>query len=944
MKPVIHSFVCILACITFAAPLAARADAPPPEKVTSAEGITEYRLGNGLAVLLFPDPSKPTVTVDVTYIVGSRHEGYGETGMAHLLEHMVFKGTPNHPKIWKDLQDHGATFNGTTGFDRTNYFETLSATDENLDFALALEADRMVNSHIARKDLDSEFSVVRNEFEMGENNPLAVLEERVWSTAYLWHNYGKSTIGSREDIERVPIDRLKAFYTKFYQPDNAMLVVAGKFDADKTLAKINDQFGNIPRPTRVLEKTYTVEPAQDGEREVTLRRVGDIQAISAAYHICAGSHADMPALEVLANIMDATQTGRLYKALVETQLATRVSASAEDLFDPGLISFSAELPADKPIEAVREKLLDTIDTLAAQEISREEVDRAKNSFLKQFEQLMANTGRVGVTISNWAAKGDWRLMFLHRDRMKLVTPEDVKRVAGLYLQPSNRTIGVFLPTKEPTRTIVPPAPDLIALLKDYKGEAAVTQGETIEADPAAIEARVKRGQLPCGIETALLPKKSRGNRVTIDLHLHYGSESTLKGRTEAAGLLASMLERGTTKHTRRQIEDEFDKLKASVNIGGGGAGMQGRGRRMMGGGAAVPGTLSVSIETVRENLPAVISLVGEMLRQPAFPEGEFDKLQKEVLAGIERGRSEPTMLAMNAIRRKMSPYGSDDVRYVPTIDEQIERIKALKLDDVKKVYTDLLGANVGELSAVGDFDAAELSAAFDKTLAGWKSPKPYERITMPYQAVEADKVVINTPDKAMALIMLGTTLELRDDDADHAAVQMGNMILGMGGNSRLVNRLRQKEGFSYTATSMLTTRSEDRSGNLTAFANSAPENTAKCAEAAREELVKFLKEGVTQQELDDAKKGYAEQSKVQLSNDDAVSGMLVRQLRVGRTMAYTQDQLAKTQALTVDLVNSAMRKYLHEDHFVEIRAGDLEKKSESAEPKKKRRHRTKQSD
>jgi zinc protease len=932
-----RSIICVLTLIAVAAPFAARADSPP-EKVTSAEGITEYRLGNGLKVLLFPDQSKPTVTVNVTYFVGSRHEGYGETGMAHLLEHMVFKGTPKHPKIWKDLQDHGAQFNGTTSFDRTNYFETLSATDENLDFALGLEADRMVNSNIDKKDLESEFSVVRNEFEMGENNPLAVLEERVWSTAYLWHNYGKSTIGSREDIERVPIDRLKAFYTKFYQPDNAMLVVAGKFDVEKTLAKINGQFGSIPKPTRTLEKTYTVEPAQDGEREVTLRRVGDVQAISAAYHICAGSHADMPALEVLASIMDATQTGRLYKTLVETQLATRVSASAENFFDPGLISFSAELPVDKSIVAVREKLLDTIDTLAAQEITKEEVERAKNSYLKQFEQLMANSGRVGVSISNWAAKGDWRLMFLHRDRMKQVTPEDVKRVAGIYLLPSNRTIGTFLPTKEPTRTVVPPAPDLIALLKDYKGETALSQGEMIEADPAAIEGRVKRGELACGVKTALLPKKSRGDRVTIDLHLHYGSEATLKGRTEAAGMLAAMLERGTTKHTRRQIDDEFDKLKASVNIGGGGGAMQGRGRRMMGGGAAVPGTLSVSIDTVRENLPAVINLVGEILRQPAFPADEFDKLQKQALAGIERGRSEPTVLAMNAIRRKTSPYSSDDIRYVPTIEEQIELIKAVKLEDVKKVYADLVGASFGELAAVGDFDAAELGAAFDKVLAGWKSPKPYERISMPFHAVGAEEVVINTPDKAMALVMLGTTVELRDDDPENAAVQMGNMILGTGGNSRLVNRLRQKEGFSYTATSMLTVRSEDRSGSLVAFANSAPENTKRCAEAAREEVLKFLKEGVTQQELDDAKKGYSEQVKVQLSSDDAVGGMLVRQLRLGRTMKFTEDLLAKTQALTVDDVNSAMRKHLREDRFIEVRAGDLDKKTTtSSEPKKKKR-------
>src|SRR5713101_6340050 len=240
-------------------------------KVSSVEGITEYRLDNGLKVLLFPDSSKPTVTVNVTYLVGSRYEGYGESGMAHLLEHMLFKGTATRPGIMPELSNHGAQFNGTTSYDRTNYFETMTATDENLRWALDMEADRMVNSRIARKDLDSEMTVVRNEFESGENNPARVLLQRVMSAAFVWHAYGKDTIGSRSDIEHVPIDRLQAFYRRYYQPDNAMLVLAGKFDETKTLTWIQELFGAIPKPARKLDNDYTVEPVQDGERTTTVR-------------------------------------------------------------------------------------------------------------------------------------------------------------------------------------------------------------------------------------------------------------------------------------------------------------------------------------------------------------------------------------------------------------------------------------------------------------------------------------------------------------------------------------------------------------------------------------------------------------------------------------------------------------------------------------------------
>ncbi|MBO0723539.1 MAG: insulinase family protein, partial [Blastocatellia bacterium] len=249
------------------------------ERVTTVEGISEYCLPNGLRVLLFPDPTKQTITVNITYLVGSKNENYGETGMAHLLEHLSFKGTPAHTSIMQELTAHGARPNATTSWDRTNYFETFPASDDNLRWALDLESDRMVNSFIAKKDLDSEMTVVRNELEKNENDPGSVLLSRIYSTAYIWHNYGKVAIGERSDIENVPIDRLQAFYKKYYQPDNAVLLVSGKIDERKTIDLVNEYFSKLPKPSRELPKIYTTEPVQDGERAVTVRRVGDTQFI-----------------------------------------------------------------------------------------------------------------------------------------------------------------------------------------------------------------------------------------------------------------------------------------------------------------------------------------------------------------------------------------------------------------------------------------------------------------------------------------------------------------------------------------------------------------------------------------------------------------------------------------------------------------------------------------
>src|SRR5882672_2427542 len=346
--------------------------AAEPRKVASVEGITEYQFDNGLRALLFPDNSQSKVTVNLTVLVGSRQEGYGETGMAHLLEHMVFKGTPRHPNVHKALQEHGASFNGSTSNDRVNYFETLSATDENLEFAIDLEADRLMNSFIKKEDLDSEMTVVRNEFERGENSTQGVLRQRIEAAAYEWHNYGKSTIGNRSDIERVPVENLRAFYKKFYQPDNIVLVVAGKFDELKGLALVQKYFGAIPRPTRKLDTTWTEEPAQDGERLVTLRRVGDVGAVEVAYHIPSGPHPDTAALQVLANILSTQPSGRLYKALVETKKAASASAFARGEHDPGLLSVDAEVPRDNSMDEVRELLLSTVEQIGTKGVTAEE--------------------------------------------------------------------------------------------------------------------------------------------------------------------------------------------------------------------------------------------------------------------------------------------------------------------------------------------------------------------------------------------------------------------------------------------------------------------------------------------------------------------------------------------------------------------------------------------
>ena len=440
--------------------------------------------------------------MNITYLVGSKHENYGETGMAHLLEHLMFKGTDQRPGIKSQLRDRGAQYNGTTWFDRTNYFETLTASDENLRWALEMEADRMVNSWIAKKDLDSEMTVVRNEFEMGENSPLRILMQRTAAMAYEWHNYGKSTIGARSDSENVNIERLQAFYRNYYQPDNAVLVVAGKFDEAKALNIIAGTFGAIAKPSRQLPKLYTAEPTQDGERTVNIRRVGDEQLILTVHRVPAGTHPDYAAIVVLQSILGDTPGGRLYKGLVDNKKAAGVVAMDFQLAEPGIVYLGARLRTGQPLAEARQTLLDTIEGAAKEPAGAEEVDRAKTRLLRQIALNLANSENVGIDLSEWASMGDWRMLLIHRDRIKKVTAADVQRVARAYFKSDNRTIGQFIPTAQPDRAEIPDAPDraaLAALVKDYRGTETMAQGEVFDASPASVDARTKRAQLPNGL-------------------------------------------------------------------------------------------------------------------------------------------------------------------------------------------------------------------------------------------------------------------------------------------------------------------------------------------------------------------------------------------------------------------------------------------------------------
>lgn len=914
------------ACLPSAMAQASKTTPPPgaivgPVKatpVTTVEGISEYRLPNGMQVLLAPDDSKPTTTVNVTYRVGSKHENYGETGMAHLLEHLIFKGTPTHQTVWAEFTKRGLRANGTTWTDRTNYFASFAANDDNLRWYLGWQADAMVNSFIAKRDLDSEMTVVRNEMEMGENDPQRTLWQQTIATMYQWHNYGKSTIGARSDVENVDIARLQAFYRQHYQPDNATLIVAGKFDPQATLAMIEQSFGALAKPARALPKQYTLDAVQDGERQVTVRRQGGTPAVLVGWHVPPGSHPDFAAATVLASILADEGTGRLHRALVDTQLAASVQGFALGFADPSPLFLGASLAPGQDLAKARAALMKTVEALRSTPITNAEVARAKTKWLNEWERGFNDPERIGVDLSEALSHGDWRLYFVQRDQVRKLSVADVQRVAVERLRRDNATVGLYIPDDQPERAPAPAFANVAGIVGDYRGDPTVAIAEAFDPAPASIDARTQRRQLASGLQVALLPKGTRGRVVQAVLRLNHGDEASLRGQAIVGALTGAALDHGGAGLTRAQFKDRLDALRAEV-------------------GFSVSGqTLGVTITTVRDNLPAVIGLVADVLRAPTLSQASLDEVRTQWLASLEQSRKEPDALINNWLQRHGNPYPRGHLRYRSSFDELVQDVKSVTVPQMRQYMQRFISAAQGEFGAVGDMDVAAVNRTLDGSLGAWRlpgqsNPSPqagrgpvaYVRVPDPFVVVKPERHVANTPDKQNANLRAALRLPISDRDADYPALLVGNYILGSGGSSRLWVRVREKDGLSYDVRSGVEWNPWEGHSRFVMSAIFAPQNQRKVETAVQEELARLLQDGITQAELDEAKRGLLSRRKLQRAQDAGLAGALASNLHLGRSMAFDQRVDDAMGALTVAQVNAALRQYIDPARIVFAWGGDF---------------------
>jgi zinc protease len=443
------------------------------------------------------------------------------------------------------------------------------------------------------------------------------------------------------------------------------------------------------------------------------------------------------------------------------------------------------------------------------------------------------------------------------------------------------------------------------MFKGFKGQGAQSAAETFDASPANIDARTQRLSLPNGMQVALLPKSTRGQAVKATLTLRFGNESSLAGWGQVPEALAALLDKGTQSMTRQQLQDKLDALQAEVGF------------------SAADGQLNVGLSTTRAHLPALIALVGEVLRSPLLPADGLDEVRRQALAGLEEQSKEPAAVLQEALSRHGNPYPKGDVRYAPTLAETQAEWRDVSLDKVKQFHKRFVAADHAQFAAVGDMDAKAVEQALGEAFGQWRGQEAYAPIAHPLVKVDPIRLQLATPDKQNATMSVVLALPLSDRDADYPALMLANHLLGSGGDSRLWNRIREKEGLSYSVYSSVQWNPVEANSSWVAQAIFAPQNRVKVETAFKQEIDRALSQGFTPNELEAGRKGLLNFRRLGRAQDARLAAGWSSNLYLGRTFAVSAQVDEALSKVTLDQVNAALRKYIKPSGFVMGVAGDF---------------------
>jgi len=873
-----------------------------------AESITEHRLDNGLLILLKQNRVAPIISLSIAYRVGSKHEKPGITGVSHLLEHQMFKGTHKRPTGEFDrlLTSVGADNNAYTWVDKTVYYEVVPA--DKIELALELEADRMRNLAFEAEEHASEIVVVRNELEQSDDSPPSLLYKKLRETAFVAHPYAIPTIGWSGDVERITVEKVREYYDRHYSPENALIVVVGDFERDGMLALIERHFAGVPSTGKAIQR-IPCEPPQQGQRRLIVRRRGNSDYLLIGWHIPNSRHPDAPALDVLANILGNGRTCRLYQRLVETGMAGGVGAASGcfTYCDPFLFLVSAALNAGTALEGAEKSVLEEIERVVAKGIAGRELKRAKKQARAGFVYSRDSVEDEADTILTFELASSYRDIDRYLPGIEAVSDEDVRRAASRYLRMANSTIGYYRGVRSGESTGVSDDNHHPSSMADPPHRSARATGRRaakgVSRGNAPLDAKeVAEHRLPNGM--LVLVKESHHNTtVALSGRIRCGSVFEPEGKAGLANMTAQMLSEGTEARTKLQIAELLEDN---------GMGLYFRADREY---------VAFSGKCLSEDTDKLLSLLAEELLQPAFPEEQIELVRGQTLNAIKRAEDDTFEWAYRQGRAMM--YGQDHPYGTPIIG-RAETVQALTQREIVGFHSGIMVPEGAVLSIAGDVDSGQVLDIVAGLLGEWSGRLAGDKSVYGRSGeileLGNNRVKLRMPGRSNATILVMRP-GISRLASDYYPAAVANYIFGGDFASRLNERLRAAEGLTYGSYSF-TSAGRGR-GPWTIYIQVNPSNVDQAMELALTEWERMCNEGATELELNRAKSYLTGNFAVRLNNIGAVSSAFAEIAHYDLGLDYFQRYQQIINGLTLDEVNAAFRKNFALDEYVMITAGNV---------------------
>ncbi len=893
IRPILGALMTTLLALALPATAPAGTPAPAWRLDAQAAGISSHVLPNGFKIILAPYPQAATARIELLVKVGSKQEGYGETGMAHLLEHMLFKSAGQRADLKSDLTALGATWNGTTTSDRTNYFETVVADPDKIDEAIRIEADRFLRPTFTREHLASEMTVVRNELERKDNDPDSLVLRALQRQAFFWHGYGRPTIGARSDIEGAPFEALQAFHRRHYRPDNAVLIVSGNFDSQRVLALTAKLFGQAPAPSSPRPGNWTREEARPVTNRSELFLSAGKVIGAAAWRLPGMRERDTLALDLASSALCAESWGSLRRELVvEQRLALGVSCGINAQPDYSLLLASATADKDADVQRLSRQLHQHVERFALRGLTAEQLERVRRNRLVTFERIRHAHEQLAVRLSQAEVAGDWRLFFLQRDIVETLTLEEINLALKKWLVSVNRSEVLLhhanrvrvpqMPTPEPVEAQLagrdwPPVGSAADPLPVSLHELAA-QVATIDLDGARAQAQ-------------LISRRTRGDLAWVTIANDFGNPSALSGRKTACTMASNLMAYGGAGLNREALAARLEALQARWSIGLGG----------------------IALEAPRANIEAALELLLAARQSPLLPPLEFERLKAAQIAGLKAALQDPVRVAANTVTLRFDNYPADHPLRPRSLQQALAEAQALDLPALQACATDFLGWSQVRLAMVGDFSRQDVEAIWARIAALPTNRIPYERISdIEAPTTVDDSLVVATapPDRPNAEVRGVAQLRIAEDEPDFPALRIAIQLLGGDSDSRIRARLREREGLAYSAGASLNGGTFERRSLLVLSSSVARANAGAALSMLQEELARALAEGFSEAELTRAVAIWKSARSRSLATESAWVNQLAQGMHTGRGHAWQARFDQQIERLTVYDVNRALRQHL----------------------------------